>query len=82
MDLDKLGLSSETSALAETCLKFGPPSHLFWNEEGGGASVLLPPALETFPYEPQKCLNMITSLADANKESAEKVRFQLFYSNI
>lgn len=61
------------SALAKTLLAQDPPADLFWAEEDGGAGLLLPPALEVFPYEVEPLLSLATALAAANTDSCLKV---------
>ncbi|MPC28492.1 Nucleoporin NUP188 [Portunus trituberculatus] len=61
------------SSLAKTLLAQDPPADLFWAEEDGGAGLLLPHALEVFPYEVEPLLSLATALAGANPDSCLKV---------
>ncbi|KAK4289871.1 hypothetical protein Pmani_027800 [Petrolisthes manimaculis] len=61
------------TSLAKTCLAQDPPAQLFWSEEGGGAGLLLPQALEMFPHEPEPLLSLSTALAKASTYSCNKV---------
>ncbi|RXG57160.1 Nucleoporin protein, partial [Armadillidium vulgare] len=73
IDLEKIGLMPQVHQLAQVCLSYDPTSHFFWSEGGSEASVLLPTALEAFPHSPAALLDILTSLATANRQSAGKV---------
>lgn len=73
LDLDRMGCLPILNSLAKPCLAQVPPAHLFWAEEGGGAGLLLPQALEVFPHDVEPLLSLTTALAQANPESCHKV---------
>ncbi|XP_045596083.2 nucleoporin NUP188 isoform X2 [Procambarus clarkii] len=73
LDLDRMGCLPVLNSLAKTCLAQDPPAYLFWAEEGGGAGLLLPQALEVFPHNVEPLLSLATALALANPESCHKV---------
>lgn len=49
------------------------PLHSLLHTTDGGAGLLLPPALEVFPYEVEPLLSLATALAAANPDSCLKV---------
>lgn len=73
LDLERMGCLSVLNTLAKRCLAQDPPAQLFWAEEGGGAGLLLPQAIEVFPYDVQPLLSLMSALAVANTESCQKV---------
>lgn len=73
LDLDRMGCLPVLNSLAKICLAQDPPAYLFWAEEGGGAGLLLPQALEVFPHDVEPLLSLATALALANPESCHKV---------
>ncbi|XP_042241516.1 nucleoporin NUP188-like [Homarus americanus] len=73
LDLDRVDYLPVLNSLAKNCLAHDPPAHLFWSEEGGGAGLLLPQALQVFPHDVEPLLSLTTALALANPESCHKV---------
>ncbi|KAK7069538.1 hypothetical protein SK128_020408, partial [Halocaridina rubra] len=72
LDLEGVGCLPVLNSLAKTCLAQDPPASLFWGEEDGATGLLLPQALEAFPYDVEPLLYLTTSLAMANPESCLK----------
>ncbi|CAL4145683.1 unnamed protein product, partial [Meganyctiphanes norvegica] len=73
VELDTPAMLITINKLAQVCLGHQPPAELFWSEEGGGAGLLLPGAIEAFPQDSGPLLSLATALAKANTYSCGKV---------